>query len=152
MEIYRLTREKYAKTLSGRGAAIQGARWNSKGVEMIYCAASRSLAMAEVAVHFSYATLPADYIMLTIHIPKSIQHDIIVVDDLPEGWNIFPSLPITQNIGNQFVEKGKFAVLKVPSVVTQGDFNYLINPRHKAFSKIKIVKSTSFKFDRRLFI
>jgi len=108
--------------------------------------------MAEVAVHFSLATLPADYIMLTIHVPKSIQQDTILEDDLPENWNIFPSLPNTQKIGDLFVEKDKFALFKVPSVVTQGDFNYLINPRHKSFSKIKIVSSIPFKFDRRLFI
>jgi len=66
------------------------------GIEMIYCAANKSLAMAEVAVHFSLATLPADYIMLTIHVPKSIQQDTILEDDLPENWNIFPSLPNTQ--------------------------------------------------------
>ena len=152
MEIYRLTRAKYAQSLSGKGAAIQGGRWNSMGIEMIYCAANKSLAMAEVAVHFSLATLPADYIMLTIHVPKSIQQDTILEDDLPENWNIFPSLPNTQKIGDLFVEKDKFALFKVPSVVTQGDFNYLINPRHKSFSKIKIVSSIPFKFDRRLFI
>jgi RES domain-containing protein len=36
MEVFRLSREKYAATLSGKGAAIRGERWNSVGVEMIY--------------------------------------------------------------------------------------------------------------------
>ena len=44
-----LAREKFAGSLSGKGAAISGARWNSVGIEMIYTAANRSLAMAEVA-------------------------------------------------------------------------------------------------------
>jgi RES domain-containing protein len=72
MEAYRLSREMYASTLSGKGAAIKGARWNSIGVEMIYTASNRSLAMAEVAVHFTLATLPSDYMMITIFIPDDI--------------------------------------------------------------------------------
>ena len=56
MEVYRLTRQKFASRLSGKGAAIKGARWNSPGVEIVYTAVNRSLAMAEVAVHFTLAT------------------------------------------------------------------------------------------------
>ena len=66
MEVFRLTREKFSKELSGKGAALKGARWNSIGVELIYTALNRSLAMAEVAVHFTLATLPSDYMMVTI--------------------------------------------------------------------------------------
>jgi len=51
MEVFRLSRAKYADQLSGYGAALKGARWNSRGVEMIYAAENRSLAMAEVLVH-----------------------------------------------------------------------------------------------------
>jgi len=72
MEVFRLSREKFASILSGKGAAIKGARWNSMGVELIYCASNRSLAMAEVAVHFSLATLPNDFVMLTIFIPDTV--------------------------------------------------------------------------------
>ena len=53
MEIFRLSREMYTDPLSGIGAAINGARWNSKDVEITYTADSRALAMAEVAVHFT---------------------------------------------------------------------------------------------------
>lgn len=56
----------------GKGAALKGARWNSIGVELIYTASNRSLAMAEVAVHFTLATLPSDYMIITIFIPNNI--------------------------------------------------------------------------------
>jgi RES domain-containing protein len=72
VEVYRLSRERYANDLSGKGSALKGARWNSIGVELIYTATNRSLAMAEVAVHFTWATLPSDYCMITIHVPDSI--------------------------------------------------------------------------------
>jgi RES domain-containing protein len=39
----------------------------------------------------------------------------------------------------------------VPSAVVEGDFNYLLNPKHKEFRKINIVEIKSFYFDSRLF-
>jgi RES domain-containing protein len=42
--------------------------------------------------------------------------------------------------------------MKVPSAVVQGDFNYLINPFHKDYSRIKIVSTERFSFDNRLFL
>ncbi len=43
-------------------------------------------------------------------------------------------------------------VLKVPYMVVQGEFNYLINPNHKNIEKVKIKKSEPFRFDARLFV
>jgi len=53
MEVYRLAQARYAKDLTGKGAAAKGARWNSPGEELLYTAQNRSLAMAEIAVHFT---------------------------------------------------------------------------------------------------
>lgn len=141
----------FSGSLSGKGAAIKGARWNSVGVEMIYTAGNRSLAMAEVAVHLSMATLPADYMMLTIFIPDDIPVLKLTIDDLPLNWNVFPHPNETQNIGDQFIAQNKYCVLQIPSVVTKGDYNILINPNHKDFSKIKIIDISQFPFDKRLF-
>lgn len=151
MEVFRLAREKFASPLSGKGAAIKGARWNSVGVEMIYTAQNRSLAMAEVSVHFTLATLPEDYMMITINIPDIIEINQIDEGDLPDDWKEFPHPKSTQKIGLAFVLENKYCVLKIPSVVTQGDYNFLINPNHKDFNKITILKIEKFPFDKRIF-
>jgi RES domain-containing protein len=151
MEVYRLSREIHGRTLSGIGAALQGGRWNSKGTEMIYTAANRSLAMAEVAVHISIGNLPAGFMMLTIDIPDDVSMEELNVDQLPPNWNQFPPLKETQRYGDQFISTGTACVLKVPSAVTKGDFNFLINPAHPQFKKIKISAYDPFPFDRRLF-
>jgi len=39
---------------------------------MIYTASNRSLAMAEVLVHFSPAITPSQYVMMTLSIPDRI--------------------------------------------------------------------------------
>ncbi len=151
MEAYKLSRAKFATPLSGKGAALKGARWNSIGVEIIYLAANRSLAMAEVAVHFTLATIPSDYVMVTIFIPDNISLKKIYESALPEDWNSFPHPNSTQAIGDKFVSANKYCVLQIPSAVTQGDYNLLINPNHIDFSMIKIIATSKFPFDRRIF-
>lgn len=151
MEVYRLSRKKFAGTLSGKGAGIKGARWNSVGVEIIYTAANRSLAMAEVAVHFTLATLPVDYIMVTIFIPDNISLQKLSILDLPADWNIFPHPTTTQAIGDKFISQNRHCLLQIPSAVTQGDYNLLINPNHLDFKEIKIIGTEKFPFDKRIF-
>jgi RES domain-containing protein len=151
MEVFRLVREQFAQTLSGKGAAINGARWNSQGVEMIYTAINRSLAMAEVAVHFSIATMPKNYMMVTIDIPNDIEIKTLNAEHLPANWNQFPHPTTTQKIGNLFILENTHCCLKVPSVVTKGDFNILINPQHPNFKSIAITNIEQFPFDQRIF-
>jgi RES domain-containing protein len=151
MEIFRLCRQKHAAILSGKGAAIKGARWNSVGVEIIYCAANRSLAMAEVAVHFSLASIPSDYMMMTIFVPDSIAIQVLDAKHLPTDWNEFPYNNATQSFGDDFISENKCCILQVPSVVTQGDYNLLINPQYKYFNQIQITAVEKFPFDKRIF-
>ncbi len=151
MEVFRLSREQFASTLSGKGAALKGARWNSVGVELIYTASNRSLAMAEVAVHLTLATLPDDYMMLTIFIPDTVSLQKLSISDLPSGWNMFPHPASTQAIGDTFISENRFCVLQIPSAVTKGDYNILINPHHVDFPKIKIIDCEKFPFDQRIF-
>ncbi len=149
MLVYRLTREKYKENLSGKGAAYRGGRWNTAGIEIIYCATNRSLAMAEVAVHVTAATMPTRYWMLTVDIPED--SEVVTATELPTNWNSFPYLDSTKHIGDQLIYENLYLAMKVPSAVVQDEWNVLINPFHKNFKKVRIVKSEPFHFDRRLF-
>jgi RES domain-containing protein len=151
MEVFRLARKKYPIELSGKGASITGARWNFKGTEIIYTAQSRALAMAEVAVHLSLATLPKDFVMLTIEIPDAILIEILDQKKLHADWNVFPNSFTTQVLGDEFIKKNDFCVLKVPSAVVKGDYNFLINPFHPNFKLIQITAKEDFPFDKRIF-
>lgn len=151
MIVYRLSKSKYSNDLSGRGAEQAGGRWNSKGLPMLYTSASRALCTTEVAVHVPLGVVPLDYVMVEIEIPdKLIQ--IVDLIFLPNNWKEFPHTEYTKKIGNEFLKNFQNLTLKVPSAVVNGDFNYLINPLHKDFSKLKINKIEPFEFDRRLFV
>lgn len=150
MKVFRLSRKRYSKSLSGKGAAFFGNRWNSKGVEMVYVAQSRALAMAKVAVHLSIGKLPKDYMMLEIEIPEKIAI-CELKKKLKRGWNDNPPTSVSQEMGDNFIRDGECCILKVPSAVVQGDFNYLINPYHLDFKKMLIQSAVSFPFDTRMF-
>ncbi len=151
MIVYRLAKTKYSHILSGKGAEITGGRWNSRGVQMIYTSESRALCTAEIAVHMPLGILPSDYKIITIDIPETIKIIKLANTRLPSDWNSIPHPGTTQEIGDDFIIKNKSAVLKVPSVVVPGDFNYLINPNQPEFYQISIVKVEPFEFDKRLF-
>ena len=151
MIVYRLSKEKYIADLTGTGARMTGGRWNSQGLSMVYTSSSRALCMAEVAVHLPLSILPKDYFMATILIPDSIPVEEIDIKKLPKNWSKFPPLTTTQKVGDKFVLEHNNLVLKVPSAVVQGDFNYLVNPLHSDSKKIKIKSIEPFTFDDRLF-
>ncbi|RDI12150.1 RES family NAD+ phosphorylase [Flavobacterium sp. AG291] len=152
MIVFRLSKEVYANDLSGRGAEKAGGRWNSKGTAMLYTSESRALCTTEIAVHTPLGILPIDYVLIAIEIPNTVQITEIKPPALPENWKSLPHAHSTQEIGDAFVTQEKTAVLKVPSAVVQGEFNYLINPSHKDFKKIKVKLIEPFDFDERLFI
>ncbi len=151
MILYRLSKKKYSRDLSGKGAEKAGGRWNSKGFAMVYTSESRSLCTAEIAVHSPLGNIPSDYFLSTIEFPDTADMLEIKEAGLPKDWKTIPHSNSTQLLGDSFLTDNKFLVMKVPSVVVQGDFNYLLNPAHKLFSKVKIKKTEAFEFDERLF-
>lgn len=149
MLVYRLSKEKYKNTLSGKGASIRGGRWNSPGVEIIYTASNRALAMSEVAVHVTFEMMPDNYWLMEIEIPDD--GPSFRVEQLPDSWNDFPYSESTRKIGDKLVSENIHLFYYVPSAVVQKEWNVLINPYHTQFPKVNILKSEPFQLDRRLF-
>ena len=151
MRVFRLAKQKYSDDLSGIGAKLTGGRWNNKGTKILYTSDSRALCTAEIAVHMPVGLIPKDYFLITLEMPDKISLTQIDSKSLPKKWMDFPYSSITQKIGEDFISKGEFLILKVPSAVVQGDYNYLINPFHKDFDKVRLISKEKFNFDERLF-
>lgn len=150
MIVYRLARQTFIHDLSGYGAEKTGGRWNSKGRPVLYTAASRALAMVEVAVHVPLGIIPVNFFIAALDIPEK---DMLQLQpgDLPNNWNSNPFTKGTQLIGDDFLRKAEHLILQVPAASVPGDFNYLVNPRHPDFSKVKVKSIDPFVFDVRLF-
>lgn len=152
---WRIVRKQYVDSaFSGIGAEQYGGRWNSPGRKLVYVASSLALAAMETLVHLPYP-LPAkfhkecDFQAFRVGIPDEY---ILSVEatTLPEDWQSEPPSPSTQRIGNRWVNSDKSPVLRMPSVLVPQEDNFLINPEHKNFAKLRIHDPIPYTFDARL--
>ncbi len=146
MIVYRITKEEYSTALSASGYP---ARWNAKGSFVIYTAESRSLACLENLVHRSGEGNNALYKVMLIQIPDNIKIQEIKNADLIKDWQKIENYFYCQQLAGSWLKNFKTAVLKVPSVIIKNEFNYLINPAHPDFKKIKLTDVEDFIFDTR---
>jgi RES domain-containing protein len=72
------------------------------------------------------------------------------VSDLPEHWNELTLDPVTQEIGDDWIESASSAFLMVPSVTIPEEMIYLMNPQHDDVEKAIAGEITPFIFDPRL--
>lgn len=146
---WRLTKTKYLPTAwDGEGAKKAGGRWNSPGVAVVYVSASLSLALVEILVHLSAEILPA-YSAVPVDFDESLV-TVVAPARLPREWKDNPPPPATQAIGDEWVANGTSAALRVPSVIVPGEWNFILNPAHRDFGRIRIGAPTPFPFDPRL--
>src|SRR5215471_12062459 len=136
LTVWRITTARFARSaFSGEGARLYGGRWNPKGVPMVYTAANQSLAMLEMLVQDQ--PLRARYVMIEARIPSGVTIDRVGVDDLPSDWRELGARGKLQTIGTHWVKRRSAAVLAVPSVIVPAESNYLLNPVHPAFRRIR---------------
>jgi len=144
---YRLASARFLAN-SGVGAALHGGRWNPRGVEAIYTAASRSLAALEILVH--YSTLPRNFVLTEIRIPSDVAIELVAAKDLPSGWDSTTHFAATQDIGRKWIKSARTAVLEVPSAIVPAEVLYVLNPKHRDFPLLGFAPPTPFRFDVRL--
>lgn len=148
MIVYRISNCRFISDLSGRGAALYGGRWNSEGFHILYTAGSPSLAMLESLVHFG-GRIVGDYCQIAIEVPDEGVKEL-TPEQLPDNWRESPPPDILKAFGNKFITEGEFLMLKVPSVLVPDESNYLINPGHPDFKKVRVLVKSKIQFDDRL--
>ncbi|HLH53023.1 MAG TPA: RES family NAD+ phosphorylase [Verrucomicrobiae bacterium] len=137
--------DKVATAFDGEGARLYGGRWNSVGVAMVYASQHKSLAALEVRVHIDTTRKIKRYQCLAFEFDESLM-ETFPIGSLPKNWRQEPPPPLLQQVGDAWIKAGRSAVLAVPSVIIDDELNYLLNPRHADFAKIKIEKPTDFGF------
>lgn len=152
MKVFRLSKSEFCRDLTGVGAEKSGGRWNEKGYPVVYASGSRALCLTEVAVHIPLGIIPQDFILTTIEFSSKLLTHEIYEEELPLDWKTFPHPSFPKKMGSFLLKERKHLIIKVPSAVVQGEYNYLINPNHPDISKVKITSVEPFFFDERLFI
>ena len=147
MRTWRIVKEKYAKyAFDGQGARQNGGRWNHVGVAVVFTSESISLAAMEMLIHLEEEEVLKHYIMIPVDFPRHLCRTL-AKNKLPKNWKEYPPPQETRDIGSNWVIRSESAVLKVPSVLVEEEYNYLLNPMHPDFSKLKIGKPQPFSFD-----
>lgn len=140
MEVYRLSKLKYANSMSGIGAAAEGGRWNSKGTEVLYVSIHPALGLLELLRRHTAKQIPPSTCVVQYSIPdKYLSTNIVSVKALPEGWDKPHHILETKKIGDDFVRSEDSVIMAVPSVIIPSQRNFIINTNHKDLEYIKIV-------------
>jgi RES domain-containing protein len=149
LKAYRFVSTRFPDGLSSEGARVNGGRWNNKGVAVLYCATSESLAMLELRVHAPHP-YPRTRLRFVIEVPDETVHEVPVAE-LPRGWNKLPPSPVSKRFGDEWIAEGSSLGLLVPSVIATEERNLLLNPAHPRFGEVRVLKKSRVRMDVRLY-
>jgi RES domain-containing protein len=140
---------RVAEAFDGEGARKFGGRWNSKGKRVVYTSGSLSLAILETLVHLdSHEVLARRYCRIALDFPEKIC-ETLDSSKLPAGWDSDIPVNFTRNVGDKWLNEARSAVLAVPSALSPGEMNFLLNPDHKDFALVTRGAPERFIFSKR---
>jgi RES domain-containing protein len=148
---FRICKRKYSSSAyDGKGAFLYGGRWSSPGTRVVYTASSLSLAALEILVNLQDRDMLDEYEFIAADIELDMIQKVGEIHRLPPDWRISPSPLEIQRIGDDWARSKDSVVLEVPSSIIPQESNYLLNPEHPDFSRIRIGEPERFTLDKRL--
>jgi RES domain-containing protein len=150
MILWRLADPRYARDLAGTGNRMFGARWNSPGRGVVYCAEHLSLAVLESLVHLPAelrASLPPRH-AIRIEIPDEAR--AAGITQLPRGLRNRRLAEWCRRSGDQWLDEGSRLLLRAPSIIVPQEYNVMLNPAHPLMLRVRITQSKPFTMDARL--
>lgn len=148
--LWRVVKRKHAATaFDGKAAQRFGGRWNSPGRRAVYASATKSLAVLEVVVHLDVGRPLPRLVAFTFHVDDKLV-DRLPVRRLPRHWRTPGGLLMTQKIGDEWLASDRALALAVPSAIVPEEWNYLLNPEHPGFGRLRFGRAIPFLLDPRL--
>jgi len=146
---YRIAKARHARTaFSGEGARIAGGRWNRPGDAVVYASGSLALAAIETFVHLGEDSLRIRFVYFRVEIPNGLV--IQRCRKPPRNWRAEPPEDESMRYGSRWFRAARTAVLEVPSAIVPSERNYLFNPLHPDFRRIRIGRASPLVFDPRM--
>jgi RES domain-containing protein len=137
--------------LLGLGGLYASARWHTRGRPIVYLAESSTAALLETLVHLEVdaAHRPDKYQLLKVQADDSMHVERVELDVLPSYWK--STQDVTQRLGDEWLQRARSALLRVPSAIAPETWNWLLNPRHKEAPLVRILTAEEHRYDWRLF-
>ena len=150
MKAWRVVKRRHAaKAFDGKAAQRYGGRWSSPGRRAVYASATKSLALLEVLVHLDVGRPLPRLVAFTFNVPDELVERLPAAR-LPRQWRSTEGMLATQHVGDEWLESRRSLALAVPSVIVPEEHNYLLNPEHAAFARLRFGRAMSFLVDPRL--
>lgn len=131
------------------GAMLHGGGWNSVGKRVIYAAETYAGALLEILVHANLNRPPRNQQVVRITIPDDVMIETVEPVDVP-GWDAEDYI-VSRAFGDAWYDAKRTAVLRVPSVVTQGrEWNLVIHAEHPQFAALRVDPPEPVLWDPRL--
>src|SRR6202790_3481979 len=150
MRVFRIGAAVFTRTrkeaFSGQGGVYASARWHSAGRPIVYTAQSLSLAALEILVRLKQTNDIQPFYAYSAEIPDSL---ILNPNSFPARWK--SRISVSRAFGDAWLEAKAAPAMLVPTIITPGEWNVLINPLHPQFSLKWIVTGPdAYPFDARL--
>lgn len=134
---------------SGVGAEAVGGRFNRPGRRAVYAAGSLSLGILELVVQGNARHRLKGLVCASVSFDERFLN-CLEIRDLPAGWNSRPASSVSQCIGDAWLDSQESLVLRVPSVVVPGEYNYIINPGHPDIGGLDVGELRPVDLDPRI--
>jgi RES domain-containing protein len=145
--------------MTGQGVKDNGGRWNSAGIPIVYTSENIALSVLNTLANRDKLKTLRTVLILDIHIPDDLLLSLDEVlkklsvrvnkywyeEDLDPRW-----VSSSQKVGNEWQKSGISCVLMVPNTIVRMEHNFLINPNHPDFKRVKVKGEEPFSFDKRL--
>jgi len=151
MLAWRIAKANRAKDLSGKGAALEGGRWNDIDVPAVYMGLTPAICSLETFVHTSGVPV----------LPMTITRFVLPDDEglyfqpdpahLPTGWDAIPADRPSMAYGTQWLTQARHLGLIVPSAILKLESILVINPAHPASGQVRVDAQFDFHYDKRMF-
>ncbi len=89
---------------------------------------------------------------MQISIPDDLRIDTHDAEALPDDWRA-PEHPACRALGQRWLDlpvASRAAVMRVPSAVVPFECNYLIDPAHPDFARVRLLETADYTLDERV--
>jgi RES domain-containing protein len=150
MRVFRIGAALFTRTrkqaFSGKGGLYASGRWHTAGQPVVYTAQSLSLAALEILVRLKQTNDIQPFYAYSAEVPDPL---ILKPDSFPSRWK--SRLAVSRAFGDAWLEAKTTPAILVPTIITPGEWNVLINPLHPQFSlKWVVTGPDAYTFDVRL--
>ena len=134
---------------TGEGSRVYGGRWNSRGIPVVYVSEHESLAALEIFVHTMPLSPTDRYFSFRVDWDDKLT-EYFPIRNLPPDWREEPPTSASMRIGDEWVQRASSVALALPSLLSASELNFLLNPNHPDFRKIKVSAPVEYRFDPRI--